>query len=139
MSDAIKVNVEKILQDSHVGPMATVQDDKPHSRYMTFFHENLKLYTATSKKTHKTEEVEKNPFTHILLGYDGEGFGDEYVEYEGKATIRNSEELKKQLWIEDMKHYFDGPEDPNFIVLEIEPIQIRLMNKKGKAPKVLEL
>lgn len=99
----------------------------------------LSLYTATSKETHKTEEVEKNPFTHILLGYDGEGFGDEYVEYEGKATISNSEELKKQLWIEDMNHYFDGPEDPNFIVLEIEPIQIRLMNKKGKAPRVLDL
>ncbi|ASN06469.1 pyridoxamine 5'-phosphate oxidase family protein [Virgibacillus necropolis] len=135
----IKTSVENILNNSSVGVMATVKNNKPHSRYMTFSSEGLKLYTATSKNTHKADEVETNPFTHILLGYEGKGYGDDYVEYEGKVSISDSKEMKKQLWNENMELWFDGPNDPNYIVLEIEPIQISLMNKKSETPKILHL
>lgn len=134
----IKSTVKKILEDSHVGPMGTVENNKPHSRYMSFFNKDLKLYTPTSKETHKVEEIEKNPYTHILLGYEGEGFGDEYVEYEGKVSFNDSKDLKEELWNENMDHWFDGPEDPNYTVLEIEPAFIRLMNKTGESPKELD-
>lgn len=137
--DNIRAEVENILENSHIGTMATVKNNKPHSRYMTFFHEDLKLYTATSKETDKTEELEENPYTHIILGYEGEGFGDAYVEYQGKAKLNDSQELKNQVWNEYMKNWFEGPEDPNLVVLEIEPIGIQLMNKKGESPKTLDV
>ncbi len=38
-----------------------------------------------------------------------------------------------------MKSYFDGPEDPNYTLLEIHPIGVRLMNKKGEPPIELEI
>jgi len=135
----IKTNVERILTESHTGTMATVKSNKPHSRYMTFFHKGLKLYTPTHKEADKAEEIEKNPYTHILIGYEGDGFGDEYVEYQGKVTLNTSDDVKNQFWDEDMKMYFDGPDDPNYAILEIEPMGIRLMNKKGEAPKELEI
>ena len=75
----------KILDSSNVGTMATVYKVKPHSRYMTFFHDDFTLYTATSNETDKVEELEKNPYTHILIGYDGDGVGDTYLEILGKA------------------------------------------------------
>ncbi len=134
----IRAMIENILDNSSVGTMATVKANKPHSRYMTFFHKGLKLYTVTNIKTHKAEEIEENPYTHILLGYEGEGFGDEYVEYEGKVTITDSPELKKELWNSHMKDWFEGPDDPDYVVLEIEPLQISLLNKKGIEPKILE-
>ncbi|WP_087973788.1 pyridoxamine 5'-phosphate oxidase family protein [Oceanobacillus rekensis] len=137
--EEIKSTVEKIFKESPVGTMATVKGNKPHSRYMMFFHRDLKLYTATNKNTDKTDEIEDNPYTHILIGYEGEGFGDEYVEYQGKVSFNNSDELKKELWNDDMKLYFEGPEDPEFTVLEIEPTDIRLMNKKGKPSKELAI
>lgn len=87
----------------------------------------------------QTEEVEANPYTHIIIGYEGDGFGDEYIEYEGKVTFNESDEMKKELWNDDMKLYFDGPDDPNYTILEIHPIRIQLMNKKGKPPMELEL
>ncbi|MBY7145026.1 pyridoxamine 5'-phosphate oxidase family protein [Virgibacillus sp. NKC19-3] len=136
---AIKETIDKILRGSYVGPMATVKNNKPHSRYMTFFNEGFTLYTLTSKETDKAEEIKANPHTHILLGYEGEGFGDEYVEYEGKISFTNSDDLKKELWNDTMKLYFEGPEDPELVLLEINPIAIRVMNKKGEAPKELEL
>lgn len=135
----IKKEVEHILDNSHVGTMATVKNNKPHSRYMTFHNEGLKLYTPTNEDTDKTEEIEENPYTHIILGYEGEGFGDSFVEYEGKVRFNDSEEVKKALWNDHMKLYFDGPDDPNLVVLEVEPVVVRLMNKKGQPPKELEM
>ncbi|TXL65694.1 general stress protein [Cerasibacillus terrae] len=135
----IRDKIEEILNESHTGTMATVKNNKPHSRYMTFFHRDLILYTPTDKNADKTEEIDANPYTHVIIGYEGEGFGDEYIEYQGKVTFNHSEELKKELWNDDMKSYFDGPEDPNYTLLEIHPIGVRLMNKKGEPPIELEI
>lgn len=133
-----KETARKILDESYVGTMATVQEGKPFSRYMTFFNENFTLYTATSKTTDKVEELEKNPNTHILIGYDGEGFGDAYLEIMGSATISGEESLKEKIWNEHMKPYFSGPDDPNLVILKIIPDSMRLMNKKGEDPQEIQ-
>jgi general stress protein 26 len=106
---------------------------------MTFFNDELMLYTPTNKNTHKTEEIEENPNVHVLLGYEGEGYGDSYVEFEGKASISESAELKERLWNEHMKNWFEGPNDSEYIVLAIKPNKIRLMNSEYDSPQTLEL
>lgn len=138
--EQVRAQVEQILESDLVGPMATVKGKMPHSRYMTFCHDNLTLYTLTSKQTDKVDDIEQNPYTHIILGYEGGGFGDAYVEYEGKVNVNDSPELKKKLWSDHANIYFDGPDDPNLTVLEIQPLHIRLMNKKGQeTPQELEI
>lgn len=134
-----KETVLKILAESFIGTMATVEKDRPYSRYMTFMHDGLTLYTATSKRTEKVDELTKNPHTHILLGYEGDGLGDAYVEYAGTVSISSDEALKKTLWNEQMAQWFDGPDDPNLVILKIEPVAIRLMNKSGEPPQEISL
>ncbi|GGA73998.1 pyridoxamine 5'-phosphate oxidase family protein [Ornithinibacillus halotolerans] len=135
----IKSEIERILDHNKVGTMATVQNGKPHSRYMTFFRDGLTLYTATDKDTHKVDELNQNPFTHILLGYEGEGVGDEFVEFEGRVQQSDSEEIKKKVWNPHLENWFSGPNDPNLLILEIIPEQISLMNKKDLKRRLLEL
>ncbi|MGD6875452.1 pyridoxamine 5'-phosphate oxidase family protein [Bacillus infantis] len=135
----VKDKVLKILEDNKIGTLATVKNNKPHTRYMTFFNDELKLYTATSKETDKTEEIEENPNVHILIGYDGEGLGDEYLEIEGRASVNASEELKEKVWNDHLKPWFDGPNDPNYIILEIQPTDVRVMNSKDSSFETLEL
>ncbi len=135
----VKEKVLKILEDNKIGTLATVKSNKPHTRYMTFFNDELKLYTATSKETDKTEEIEENPNVHILIGYDGEGLGDEYLEIEGRASVNASEELKEKVWNDHLKPWFDGPNDPNYIILEIQPTDVRVMNSKDSSFETLEL
>ncbi len=135
----LKEKIQTVLEENKVGTLSTVEKNKPHARYMTFFNEDFKLFTATSSDTHKTEEIETNPNVHILLGYDGEGFGDSYIEYQGTATVREDKETKKKIWNEHLKPWFDGPEDPKYVVLEIDPTRIRLMNNKGNPPETLKL
>ncbi|OIU70273.1 pyridoxamine 5'-phosphate oxidase family protein [Rossellomorea aquimaris] len=135
----LKQQIMKVLEDSKVGTLATVKGSKPHSRYMTFFNDDLTLYTPTSKETHKTEEIEENPNVHILLGYEGEGYGDIFVEIQGKASIEESQDYKDKLWNSHMEKWFDGKDDPNYIVLKITPDAIRLMNDDEGSPHTLEL
>lgn len=139
--DKQKLNKEvlDILEEHKVGTLATVVDNKPHSRYMTFFNDELMLYTPTNKNTHKAEEIDENPNVHILLGYEGEGYGDSYIEFEGKASISEDKELKDKIWNDHMKNWFEGPNDPNYIVLAIKPNKIRLMNSEHESPQTLEV
>src|SRR5690606_30286730 len=92
--EELKQNALKILEESHVGILSTVKGDKPHSRYMTFFNDEFTLYTATNKQTQKVDELEANPHAHILLGYDGEGVGDTFLEIDRKSTRLNSSHVK---------------------------------------------
>lgn len=140
MSQAeLKQQILKVLDESKVGTLATIKNQKPHSRYMTFSHDDLTLYTPTSSETHKTDEIEDNPNVHILLGYEGEGYGDTFVEVEGHASIEDSAHYKEKLWNDHMKRWFEGPDDPNYIVLKIQPTAIRLMNDEEDSPQSLEL
>jgi len=129
----------KILDKNMIGTMATVQQNKPHSRYMTFFNDNFTLYTATSKKTHKAEELKLNPNTHILLGYDGNGLGDSFLEIEGTVLESDDEAMKEKVWNKALKGWFEGPEDPDLLILKVTLTKMRLMNTEGEEPQVIEL
>ena len=138
MAKTAKELAQKILKNSLIGTMATIEQNKPHSRYMTFFNDDFILYSATSKKTHKVEEIQKNPNTHILLGYEGKGFGDSFLEIEGTVEEHDDMSMKEKVWNVALKGWFDGPEDPNLIILKITPTQIRVMNTKGEEPQIVE-
>lgn len=130
-----KKTARKILDESFIGTMATVQNGKPFSRYMTFFNDEFTLYTATSRQTDKVDELEDNPNTHILIGYDGDGFNDAYLEVMGTVKISDDEGMKKKVWSDQMKAWFTGPEDPDLVILKVTPESMRLMNKKGEDPQ----
>ncbi|MED1459384.1 pyridoxamine 5'-phosphate oxidase family protein [Bacillus safensis] len=137
--EELKQKVLNLLDEQKVGTLATVEQDKPHTRYMTFFHEGLTLYTPTSKETHKAEEIEKNPNVHILIGYSGEGFGDTYAEIAGTATLTDDSELIDRLWSDEMEKWFKGKDDPNLVILKIDPTSIRYMNEGSRTPAELSL
>ncbi|MDM5224007.1 pyridoxamine 5'-phosphate oxidase family protein [Peribacillus sp. NJ11] len=135
----LKEKVLNIIRDHKIGVLSSVENNKPHSRYMTFFNEELTLFTPTSANTEKIDEIEKNPNVHILIGYENEGLGDSYLEISGTSKINDSQELKDKLWNESFKDWFDGPKDPNYLILQIKPESIRLMNNNGEPSQELSL
>ncbi|MDM5213634.1 pyridoxamine 5'-phosphate oxidase family protein [Peribacillus sp. NJ4] len=135
----LKEKVLNIIRDHKIGVLSSVENNKPHSRYMTFFNEELTLFTPTSANTEKIDEIEKNPNVHILIGYENEGLGDSYLEISGTSKINDSQELKDKFWNESFKDWFDGPKDPNYLILQIKPESIRLMNNNGEPSQELSL
>ncbi|MFS0655913.1 pyridoxamine 5'-phosphate oxidase family protein [Bacillus sp. 179-C3.3 HS] len=137
--DELKQKVLELFDQQKVGTLATVEQDRPHTRYMTFYHDGLTLYTPTSKETHKADEIKKNPNVHILIGYSGEGFGDTYAEIAGTATLTDDQALIDKLWSKEMEKWFKGKDDPNLVILKIDPTSIRYMNEGSQTPAELTL
>ncbi|GAF12087.1 general stress protein 26 [Bacillus sp. JCM 19046] len=134
MDNHVKEQILKVMKDHKIGSLATVKGNKPHARYMSFYHDGFTLYSPTHKDTYKAEEIEANPNVHVLLGYTGEGYEDAFIEFQGKAVIKDDVQLKEKYWSDSLSHYFKGPEDPSFIFLELKPTTIRLMNKGDNTP-----
>ena len=105
MSDQdLKNKVLEIISDHRTGVLSSVENNKPHSRYMTFYNEDLTLFTPTKLDTEKVEEIEKNPSVSVLLGYEKKGQNDSYVEIFGTSTINDSQDLKSQFWDESLNN-----------------------------------
>lgn len=135
----LKNQVMKIISDHKTGVLSSVENNKPHSRYMTFFHEDLTLFTPTKMDTEKIGEIEKNPYVSVLLGYEEKGQSDAYIEVLGTSTINDSQDLKKKYWDESFNQWFQGPEDPNYVFLQIQPETLRLLNLHGEKTQELNL
>jgi general stress protein 26 len=121
--------IENILNISRVGVMSTISGERPNSRYMIFYNDGHTLYTKTAKNTLKVEEIEANPNTHVLLGYE-ETSNDSFLEIDGKVEIVEDQETLDWLWQNQDKSYFDSKSDPDFTVLRIKPESIKVMNDK---------
>ncbi|GAF21363.1 general stress protein [Bacillus sp. JCM 19047] len=130
----VKQQMLAVMEDHKIGSLSTVKENRPHSRYMTFYHKDFTLYTPTDIDTYKAKEVEENPHVHVLLGYTGEGYDDAFIEFQGTATIRDDQETKNEFWHDTLTHYFDSATDPSYILLELKPKTIRLMNKGDHTP-----
>lgn len=124
----LKQQIVKIISDHRTGVLSSVENNKPHSRYMTFYNDDLTLYTPTKMNTEKIDEIKKNPSVSVLLGYEDKGQNDTYVEISGTSVIADSSKLKKQYWEDSFSQWFDGPEDPNYAFLQIQPETIRVLN-----------
>lgn len=138
MPEELKNKILTILSNHKIGTLATIQDSRPYSRFMMFFHEDLVLYTATNKDTHKVDEIKQNPNVHVLLGYEGTGWNDSYVEIEATASISDNQELKSKYWNNCLTEWLSSPDDPEYVLLQLTPESIRYYEKAGSKPEVLQ-
>ena len=123
----LEEQIEKVLHANQVCSFATVDNGKPKVRYMALFHDGLTINLTTNKKTDKVDELKDNPHVHILVGYDGKA-SSEILQIQATATITSNNALREKLWNDSMKQWFDGPHDPNYVVLEITSSYIEYIN-----------
>lgn len=136
----LKEKILSILQNQQTGVLATVRDHKPHSCFMMFFHQDLTLYVATDHLSRKVDDIKENNNVHVLIGNNGKSWGEEFIEVEADAYLEDSAQLKKQFWNDSLNKWLDGPEDPNYILLRLEPKNIYYIDKAGTIqPEVLTL
>lgn len=119
----LEQKITKALDENKYCTFATIEGDKPKARYMALFHEGLTLHLATDQRTHKIDELENNPHVCLLAGFEAGGT-KEVLEIQGMASISKQEGLREKIWNEDLKNWFEGPADPNYVVLDIDPYRI---------------
>lgn len=124
----LEQHIIQAIEDNPYCSLATVEGGKPKARYMAVYNDGLSIYMATNRCTHKVEELEDNPNVSLLLGYESGGTKD-LLEIEGTAEVSRNGELRKQLWNNNMEKWFTGPDDPNYVILDITPKRIEYIGK----------
>lgn len=122
-------NIIKALDDNKFGSFGTIEGgNKPKVRYMAVFHDGLTIYLATSRRTHKVEELKENPNACLLLGYEAGGSKD-LLEIEATVEITKDENLRSKVWSKELEKWFEGPDDPDYVILELTPTRIEYTGK----------
>ena len=129
----------KVIEKDNIGVMATVSDNMPVARYMTFYNEGFTLYTITDKRTSKVEDIEANPNAFILLGYEEGLLNKNFVEIEAKVSMTDNQSLIDHLWSSYMNAIFDGKDDPNILILKLTPEKVSLRGTKNTEVEAIEL
>ncbi|NMO96350.1 pyridoxamine 5'-phosphate oxidase family protein [Paenibacillus lemnae] len=119
----LEQKIAEALKDNKFCSFATVEGNKPKVRYMALFNDGVHLHLATDRKTHKVEELESNPNVYVLAGFE-EGGTKELLEIEGRASVTKNDSLRRDLWNDDFKKWFNGPDDPDYVILDIESVRI---------------
>lgn len=119
--------IEKVLETSKVGVLSTAYNNKPNSRYMVFYNDDLTLYTKTSINSVKVDEIEDNLHAYILLGYN-ETTNNSFVEIDAQIEVVKDQKVIDWLWETQDKTFFDSKQDPELCVLKVIPKSIKLMN-----------
>jgi len=136
----LKEKIATIIQGQRTGVLSTVRNEKPHSAFMMFFHEDFVLYVATDRQSKKITDIEQNPNVHVLLGREGKKLDEDYIEVEGLASIEEDSTLKNKFWNNSLKRWLLGPEDPNYVLIKINPDTIYYIDGAGTTePEFLRL
>ncbi|MFS0727062.1 pyridoxamine 5'-phosphate oxidase family protein [Paenibacillus sp. 1P07SE] len=122
---ALEKQIIDVLKDNPFCSFGTVEGNRPKVRYMALFHDGLQLHLATSRKTHKVEELKDNPQVFLLVGYDGK-WGREVLSIEGKGEVTKDDSLREKVWSKELERWFSGPDDPDYVILDITPERIEL-------------
>jgi uncharacterized pyridoxamine 5'-phosphate oxidase family protein len=120
--------------DHTVVPLATLSVDGPRVRPVTVVTHEGKVYALTGSRDAKMEHLRDDPrFEFYLLLEEGGKKG--YVRFMGRVMMVEDLDLRKEVgdasgfaW-----SYFNGPEDPEYALLEMNIRRAEIMppGKKG--------
>jgi general stress protein 26 len=139
MSD-VKQKIEEVLAQPQLAVMATITDDnKPWARYVFIMADGVKtIRCATVKQARKAAQIEKTSEVHLTCGISKLDDQIPYLQIQAKARIATDQEEKSAFWNPGLQAIFDGPEDPNYCVVIMEPYRIEYCTPEDHATQVWE-
>jgi general stress protein 26 len=117
--------------------VATVSDDAPRVRLVHPTWEGRVLWFATGTGSPKHVQLEKNPQIDVQYQVAPPDFI--HVLIRGAASIVTDEAEKKRVWgvmNYDLADFWpDGPTDPNYTLIRIDPTRVELSKMFGSMDK----
>jgi general stress protein 26 len=136
----LKTKIYRVLGPAQLACLGTInREGKPWVRYvMTAATEDLTIRFATVKGSRKVAEIAENPAVHLATGVTALADAERWVQVEGRAEISAAQEERLGFWHDGLKAYFEGPEDPTYLVCVIRPTRIEYMSMSATEPEVWE-
>jgi general stress protein 26 len=126
------------LQEPVVGALATLTEEgKPWARFVTVFaDQKLLIRCATFVRSRKVAQIKANPEVHLTAAATDLAKSRALVQVQGRAEVLTDHQAKAAVWFEDLRTYFDGPQDPNLAVVLIRPYRIEYQTMGSMEPEV---
>ncbi len=134
----LKSRIHKVLGPPQLSEFATVTlDAKPWVRYvMTVADDNLAVRFASFKSARKVKQIQMNPEVHITCGAADLSEMTPYLQIQGLARFTTDENERHGFWNEGLAGIFEGPDDPNYGVIIVEPYRIEYCSPGSNTPEV---
>ena len=133
-----KEEVIDLIKDAGYGVLASVSGNMPKARpMMPYLAEDGNLLLAVLNHSRIIAQIQENPLVEMC-------FIDRkmcFVRIAGNASLSQDMEKKQLVWnnIPMLRQYFGGPQDPNFVLIEIETGTIEAMTPQQRKPDILTL
>ena len=137
MNNLQKRIVEVFTEPSIVSAFATLtKDGKPWVRYVcAIIGDDFKIRFATFADSRKVAEIKQNPNVHLTCGKFDPKI-EVYIQIEATASVTDSKEERKNMWYEHLGAFFKGPEDPNYVVMVLDPFRIEVYGPGLEGPEI---
>lgn len=137
MSD-LKERILDIIHKPQLAALATVtEQNNPWVRYVvTVGDGNLDIRCATMIETRKVQQIEANPNVHLTCGVNSFMEMQPYLQIQGQARITTVKEERHAFWNDMLAPIFNGPDDPNYSVIVVNPYRIEYCTPGSYQPEV---
>ena len=138
---SLKEKICEILSRPQLSGLATITEEgKPWVRYvMAAAGEDLKIRFATFRGARKVNQIENNPEVHLTCGVTDPEDLKPYLQIQGRARLDTSPEARHGFWSDMLAPIFQGPDDPDYGVIEVVPYRIEHCTPGSFEPEVLNL
>lgn len=136
INDELKQEVWQNLGEQQHIFLATTEGNQPRVRPVTLIHLQDKLFVATGSNDAKVKQIEQNPkIEFCLLLEKSEGKGT--IRAQCVAHIVDDKDVKANVFnkIPFLREFWKTPDDPNYTLINLQPIEFEYM-KPGRIQSV---
>lgn len=112
--------------------ISTDDEGYPHARTMwtAGTDDDFTIFFVTGRNLVKCKQIEANPKVCMFwTQVEGNMIGWNYAMLKGNAQVKDDQAIKDRFWTDMLKEYFpQGKEDPNYVVIEVKPKELLLMD-----------
>lgn len=137
MSD-LRERILSILHRPQLAALATVTEmNNPWVRYVvTVGDGDFVIRCATFKDSRKAKQIEAKPDVHLTCGVTSFTEMQPYLQVQGRARVTTDKEERHNFWNDMLAPIFEGPDDPRYCVVIIEPYRIEYCTPGSYEPEV---
>jgi len=134
----LKQRILDIIHRPQLAALATVTEkNNPWVRYVvTVGDGDLVIRCATFGDSRKTQQIENNENVHLTCGVTSLEEMQPYLQIQGLARVTTDKVERHAFWNDMLAPVFDGPDDPNYSVIVIEPYRIEYCTQGSYEPEV---
>lgn len=127
-----------IIHRPQLAALATVtEQNNPWVRYVvTVGSGDLTLRCGTFVDSRKVQQIEHNPNVHLTCGATNFHEMLPYLQIQGQARITSAKEERHAFWNDMLAPIFDGPDDPKYSIIVVEPYRIEYCSPGSYEPEV---